>query len=234
MKNAPYQLLLVLVSLGLFAILSGCADNGPANESQPAASPEPAPATPPAAETQPIPEQSPAAQAQPAPAADPVVVLQTTKGDITIELWPDKAPITVENFLTYAREGFYDGTIFHRVISGFMIQGGGLTANMAPKPTNAPIINEASADLPNLRGTIAMARTSAPHSATSQFFINHKDNPFLNYQGPTNPGYAVFGKVIDGMDVVDAIAAVATGNRAGHQNVPIEPIIIQKATIRNP
>lgn len=238
MKNVPYQLLLVLVSLGLLLALSGCNDDGTTPETQPAASQKPAPATPPVDETlsaQPAPAQEqPTAEVQPAPAPNPVVVLQTIKGDITIELWPDKAPVTVENFLSYVRKGFYDGTIFHRVIAGFMIQGGGFTADMVQKPTDAPIVNEASADVPNQRGTIAMARTSAPHSATSQFFINHKDNPFLNYQGPTNPGYAVFGKVIDGMDVVDAIAVVATGNRAGHQNVPIEPIIIQKATIRNP
>lgn len=152
------------------------------------------------------------------------VLMETSKGNIELALDKDKAPVTVENFLRYVDEGFYNGTIFHRVISGFMIQGGGLTGDMQKKPTHAPIKNEADNGLSNRRGTIAMARTSEPNSATSQFFINHKDNPNLDY--PSYGGYAVFGKVTKGMDVVDTIAATPTGVKAGRQNVPVETIFI--------
>jgi peptidyl-prolyl cis-trans isomerase A (cyclophilin A) len=159
------------------------------------------------------------------------VKLATSMGDIIIELNEKAAPVTVKNFLTYTQQEFYNGTIFHRVISNFMIQGGGFTKDMKKKKTHPPIVNEASNGLKNDRGTIAMARTSNPNSATSQFFINHKNNNPLNYTGPGNPGYAVFGKVIEGMDVVDKIAAVKTTVRSGMKDVPMEPVTINSATI---
>ena len=159
------------------------------------------------------------------------VKLTTTKGDIVIELNEEKAPVTVQNFLNYVRDGFYDGTIFHRVIPNFMIQGGGFNDQMMQKNTQDPIKNEADNGLANDRGTIAMARTQDPNSATAQFFINHKDNGFLNYTTPSIQGwgYCVFGKVTDGMDVVDAIAAVKTTNRSGHSDVPEDVITITSA-----
>ncbi len=157
-----------------------------------------------------------------------VVILETTKGEIEIELDTDKAPITVENFLEYVDAGFFDDTIFHRVIPDFMIQGGGFTADMSQKKTRAPIKNEADNGLKNDRGTLAMARTRDVNSATAQFFINLKDNDFLNHGG-RDFGYAVFGRVASGMEVVDAIAAVDTGRKGIHQNVPTEPVVIKKA-----
>ena len=160
-----------------------------------------------------------------------VVKLQTSMGNIVIELNEQAAPVTVKNFLGYVQSGFYDGTIFHRVIPGFMIQGGGFTPKMVRKKTLDPIINEAKNGLSNKRGTIAMARTNNPNSATSQFFINHRDNDFLNYMDDNQPGYAVFGKVIEGMDVVDAIASVKTTTRDGMENVPVEPVEIVSAKI---
>ena len=161
------------------------------------------------------------------------VKMQTSKGTIVLELDAGKAPATVENFLTYAREGFYDGTIFHRVISNFMIQGGGFTEDMTQKPTHDPIKNEANNGLGNDTGTIAMARTNDPHSATAQFFINVQDNGFLNFTGENvrGWGYAVFGKVTEGMDVVNAIRNVATGNRGSFQDVPEETVTIEKVSI---
>ncbi|MHC4757158.1 MAG: peptidylprolyl isomerase [Planctomycetota bacterium] len=159
------------------------------------------------------------------------VKLETSMGDIVIALDDKAAPVTVKNFLTYVEEGFYDGTIFHRVIQNFMIQGGGFTQDMNKKQTHPPIVNEASNGLKNDRGTIAMARTPDPHSASSQFFINHRNNSPLNYSGPANPGYAVFGKVIEGMDVVDKIAAVKTTVRSRMKDVPVEPVIINSALI---
>ena len=164
-----------------------------------------------------------------AKAANPVVVMETSHGTVTIELWADKAPKTVENFLRYTDEKFFDGTIFHRVIPNFMIQGGGFTKDMQKKETHAPIKNEARADVPNARGTLAMARTNVVDSATAQFFINHKDNAFLNHRNktPRGYGYAVFGKVVKGMDVLDKIAATPTGNAGPYQNVPKTPIIIK-------
>ena len=162
------------------------------------------------------------------------VTIKTTLGDIQLELDAEKAPITVENFVSIAKSGYYTDTIFHRVINGFMVQGGGLTADMGNKSSGtAPIQNEANNGLSNDRGTIAMARTMDPHSATSQFFINHKDNGFLNHTGenPQGWGYAVFGKVTEGMDVVDAIADVATGSSGGHQDVPLEVINIESVTV---
>jgi len=161
-------------------------------------------------------------------AKDPEVVLRTSHGDVTLRLFADKAPITVENFLAYVDSGFYSGTIFHRVIPRFMIQGGGFNNRMQEKPTMDPIKNEAKNRLHNERGTIAMARTNDPHSATSQFFINVRTNLRLDWS-PGNDGYTVFGEVIDGMHVVDSIAIVQTGNFMGHQNVPVEPIVIKEA-----
>ena len=157
-----------------------------------------------------------------------MVVFETTLGNITIKTFPDKAPISVENFLKYVDEGYFDDTIFHRVIPGFMVQGGGFTEDMAQKPTNAPIKNEADNGLKNDRGTLSMARTSDVNSATSQFFINLKENDFLN-NGSRDFGYAVFAEVSEGMDVVDKIAEVKTGNNAGHGDVPVEPIKIISA-----
>lgn len=163
-------------------------------------------------------------------AADkPHVLLTTSLGEIELELDDAKAPVTVANFLGYVDAGYYNGTVFHRVIPNFMIQGGGFTADMQQKETRAPIQNEADNGLTNERGSIAMARTNDPDSATSQFFINHKDNDFLNRSG-SGAGYAVFGKVVRGLDVLDKIAQVPTGNRGMHQNVPREPVLIQAAS----
>jgi peptidyl-prolyl cis-trans isomerase B (cyclophilin B) len=159
------------------------------------------------------------------------VALETDKGRIVLELYPDKAPKTVQNFLDYVDAGHYNHTIFHRVIPNFMIQGGGLGASMQEKPTRPPIKNEADNGLKNRRGTIAMARTQVPDSATAQFFINTVDNPFLDFKNKTIQGwgYAVFGEVVEGMDVVDAIAKVKTGSRGGHQDVPLDTVMIIKA-----
>ena len=159
-----------------------------------------------------------------------MITIKTNHGDIRVELFDDKAPISCENFLQYARDGHYDGTIFHRVIPNFMIQGGGMDEQLSDKPTREPIKNEADNGVSNERGTLAMARTMVVDSATSQFFINLKDNDFLNH-GTRDFGYAVFGKVTDGMDVVDKIAAVRTGNQAGHQDVPVEAVTIQQVVI---
>jgi|SRR5690606_775763 len=158
----------------------------------------------------------------------PQVILETNLGDITIELYPEQAPVTVANFLEYVDAGFYNETIFHRVIAGFMIQGGGMTADFTRKATQAPIVNESHNGLRNQRGTIAMARTNAPHSATSQFFINLVNNVSLDSR-PGSPGYAVFGKIVSGMDVVDRIATVNTGRKFGHADVPLTDIVIKKA-----
>ena len=160
-----------------------------------------------------------------------MVKLETSMGDIVIEPNEQAAPVTVKNFLGYVEEGFYDGTIFHRVIPGFMIQGGGFTAEMARKETRSPITNEGSNGLSNQRGTVAMARTGDPNSATAQFFINHVDNAPLDYVENVNPGYAVFGKVTEGMDVVDSIAKVDTTTRAGMGDVPAEPVLIKSARV---
>ena len=162
-----------------------------------------------------------------------MIRMHTNKGIIDIELDADKAPETAENFLGYVKEGFYDGTIFHRVIDNFMIQGGGMEPGMMEKQTKAPIKNEADNGLKNDRGTIAMARTNDPHSATAQFFINVADNAFLNHQQPTMDGwgYCVFGKVVNGMDVVDAIKGVDTGSKGFHHDVPVEDVIIEKAEV---
>ena len=163
-------------------------------------------------------------------AANPSVIIHTSLGDITLELQADKAPVSVENFLSYARDGYYEGTVFHRVISHFMIQGGGMTPDLTPKPTAEPIINEASNGLSNARGTIAMARTNDPNSATSQFFINVQDNPNLDH-GPTSAGYAVFGFVTGGMEVVDEIRFVDTTSFPPYHDVPVEPVVIESVEV---
>lgn len=162
-----------------------------------------------------------------------MVTMTTNLGDIVIALDTVNTPITTENFLNYIRQGFYDNTIFHRVIDGFMIQGGGFTADMAEKDTGEPIPNEADKGESNLRGTIAMARTPNPHSASAQFFINVEDNLFLDHQNKNDDGwgYCVFGHVVEGMDVVDKINAVPTASRAGHQDVPVESVVIEKVTV---
>ena len=169
-----------------------------------------------------------------ASAQNPVIVMETSLGNITIELFQDQAPITVENFLQYANDGFFEGTVFHRVIEGFMIQGGGFTANLSQKTTRAPIKNEADNGMSNERGTIAMARTNVVDSATAQFFINHGENNArsLDHQGQANFGYAVFGRVTEGLDVVDKIAGVETTQQGGHQTVPVEPVIINSVTVQ--
>jgi peptidyl-prolyl cis-trans isomerase A (cyclophilin A) len=165
-----------------------------------------------------------------AAAAEPQVELKTNMGTIVLELYADRAPETVKNFQQYVQSGHYNGTVFHRVIPGFMIQGGGFTADLGHKPTREPIKNEANNGLKNAVGTIAMARTSDPHSATSQFFINVVDNPALDYR-EGNFGYAVFGKVVSGMDVVQSIVNVPTAARPPHQNVPVKPVVIESARV---
>ena len=163
----------------------------------------------------------------------PRVALDTSMGRIVVELAPDRAPATVANFLQYAQDGFYDGTIFHRVMDGFMIQGGGFGEDMQKKPTRDPVMNEADKGLRNQRGTIAMARTGDPHSATAQFFINVVDNPFLDHKSKDARGwgYTAFGRVVEGMDVVDGIKGVPTGNQGHYQNVPREPVVIRTAKV---
>ena len=162
-----------------------------------------------------------------------MIKMNTSKGTIVLELDADKAPETVANFMQYVNDGFYNGTIFHRVIDGFMIQGGGMQPGMKEKPTNAPVKNEADNGLSNVRGSIAMARTPDPHSATAQFFINVKDNNFLDFRSatPDGFGYCVFGKVVEGMDVVDAIKGVATGSAGHHQDVPVDDVVIESVEV---
>lgn len=160
-----------------------------------------------------------------------MITLKTSMGDIVLELNHEAAPKTCENFEQYVRDGHFDGTIFHRVIDNFMIQGGGFTEDMMQKPTREPIENEAKNDLSNEVGSIAMARTMQPHSASAQFFINVSDNKFLDYPGQDGWGYCVFGKVTEGMDVVNKIKAVDTTNRAGHSDVPVDPVMIESASI---
>lgn len=206
----------------------------PATEA-PAAEEPVAAVVPPPAPT-PAPKAAPApAPKKAAPAGPPVVVMTTNKGVIKIELFPEKAPKTVANFLAYVDDKFYDGTIFHRVMPNFMIQGGGFTADMVEKNTRAPIENESKNGESNVRGSIAMARTGDPHSATAQFFINHVNNRMLDFggQGANQWGYAVFGRVTEGMDVVDAIALVTTGNKGPYQNVPVENVVIESVRRAN-
>ncbi len=165
--------------------------------------------------------------------ANPRVQIETSKGTITVELFAGNAPQSTANFLDYVKAGYYDGTVFHRVIPGFMIQGGGMAADMNEKPRGTPIQNEADNGLKNLRGTLAMARTGDPHSATSQFFINVADNYFLNHRGKSVEGwgYAVFGQVVDGMQVVDAIVAVPRGKRGPHSDVPLDPVVMTRVSV---
>lgn len=163
--------------------------------------------------------------------ADPQVDVRTSVGTLRLELYPEKAPKTVANFLQYVKDRHYDGTIFHRVIPGFMIQGGGMTRDLAQKPTRKPIPIESKNGLKNDVGWLAMARTSDPNSASAQFFVNIANNGFLNHPGQDGHGYTVFGKVLDGMDVVNKIAAVPTGNKGGHQNVPQQPVVIESMTV---
>jgi len=190
---------------------------------------------PPAEEPAPAEEKSPAPPAPTSTGTNPMVEMRTSLGTMKIELYPDKAPKTAENFLQYVREGFYDGTVFHRVISGFMIQGGGFTPDMSEKETRAPIANEASNGLKNVRGSLAMARTGDPHSASSQFFINTVDNPFLDFTAETvqGYGYAVFGEVVEGLETLDAIKKVSTGSRDGYDDVPVDPVVIESVRILN-
>jgi peptidyl-prolyl cis-trans isomerase B (cyclophilin B) len=164
-----------------------------------------------------------------------MVSLHTNFGVIKLQLFTDKAPATVENFLSYVKDGFFDGTIFHRVIDGFMIQGGGFTPDMDQKETKAPIKNEANNKVSNKKGTIAMARTSDPHSATCQFFINVADNNFLDFSSESSQGwgYCVFGEVVEGMDVIDKIRKVRTGRFAGHADVPVEPVVIERTELHS-
>jgi peptidyl-prolyl cis-trans isomerase A (cyclophilin A) len=170
--------------------------------------------------------------AAPTPAvAGPKVDLKTNMGEIVLELYPEKAPKTVANFLKYVKEGHYNGTVFHRVIDGFMIQGGGMDKNLQEKPTHAPVENEAKNGLKNATYTLAMARTGAPHSATAQFFINVNDNEALDYPSRDGWGYCVFGKVVSGTEVVDKIKAVPTGNKGMYQNVPVTAVVIESATL---
>jgi len=164
-------------------------------------------------------------------ASNEQVLLKTNMGDIVLQLYPDKAPKTVANFLQYVKSGHYNGTIFHRVIDNFMIQGGGFDQNMQEKPTKAPIENEAKNGLKNEAYTVAMARKPDPHSASAQFFINVRDNAFLDYPGRDGWGYAVFGKVVKGTEVVDKIKKVETGNNGIHQNVPLKPVVIESASV---
>ena len=164
-------------------------------------------------------------------AANPLVEVKTSQGTLVVEVFADKSPKSAANFLQYVKDGFYNGTVFHRVIDGFMIQGGGFTADMKQKETRAPIENEAKNGLKNSTGTLAMARTGDPHSASAQFFINLKDNGFLDYPGQDGWGYAVFGKVTQGLDVVQKIAKVNTGNHGMHQNVPTSPVVIESVKL---
>ena len=240
------QLLLAATLLALLVLSFGCGPSAPPEEKAPEGkAAEPAPAAkaeepPPEPEkTEPVetakleppkpePESKVVEKPEPKPAGPPVVVMETSKGVIKIELDPERAPKTVENFLAYVDDKFFDGTIFHRVRPKFMIQGGGFTPDMREKPNRAPIKNESGNGLPNLRGTIAMARTGNPHSATSQFFINHIANELLDRKNAADGwGYCVFGKVVEGLDVVDAIAAVPTGVKRGHADVPLEPVLIK-------
>lgn len=171
--------------------------------------------------------------ANPAP-GNPVVLVETSLGDFTVELFQDRAPVSTANFLQYVADGFYRGTIFHRIVPGFVIQGGGFTPNMEEKPTRPPIQNEATNGLRNLRGTVSMARTRALRSATSQFYVNLADNAQLDHRGfsPGEFGYAVFGRVIAGMDVVDRIAAVKTQSSGVNQDVPVDPVVIKSVTLK--
>jgi cyclophilin family peptidyl-prolyl cis-trans isomerase len=221
----------MLVTLGFMGTIA-CGGGPPAPPAEEAKPGEEAPAPPP-----PAPEEgaAPAEKGAAPTSGNPMVEMRTSMGTMRIELYPEKAPKTVENFLQYAREGFYDGTVFHRVIEGFMIQGGGFTPDMSEKGTRPPVENEASNGLKNVRGSVAMARTNDPHSASAQFFINTVDNPFLDFQSETVQGwgYAVFGQVVEGLETLDAIKKVQTGNRGPHSDVPRDPVIIESVRVLN-
>lgn len=224
MKN--YGALSLVICLAIvFALSSVVLAQTEGKEAEKEAEPEAAAAKPEAAAAEP--EKAKPIEKE----SNPLVIFETTKGKMTIELYPKEAPVTVENFLTYVKEGFYEGTVFHRVIPRFVIQGGGMTADMERKKTHDPIVNEANNGLKNLRGTLSMARTNDPNSATSQFFINLVDNSALDYS-KTSPGYAVFGKVIRGLDIVDAIAAVQTTTKGQYRDVPVQPITVTKAYVK--
>ncbi len=214
--NRTLQIAVVLTMAAGIVALAGCSAHSETNKT---------PVTKPKPET----TEKTVKENDTSAAKNPVVIIETSMGVIKAELWADKAPETAANFLHYVDEKYYDGLIFHRVIAGFMIQGGGFTPDMQQKPTHEPIKNEASADKPNARGTLAMARTSDVHSATAQFFVNLANNEFLNHTDKTARGfgYCAFGRVIEGMDVVDKIAAVKTGNAGQHQNVPVEQVVIK-------
>jgi peptidyl-prolyl cis-trans isomerase B (cyclophilin B) len=203
-----FSTFLLALVLGATFVTSGCNAKEPGEQTVP---------------TRPAPGQPP----------NPRVLIETSKGNITVELFPNNAPITVENFLAHVKSGFYDGTIFHRVIPGFMIQGGGMRPDLTEKPRGTPIQNEADNGLKNLRGTLAMARTGDPHSATSQFFINVADNCLLDHRDKSLQGwgYAVFGQVVDGMQVVDAIVMAPRGDRGPYQDVPLEPVVMNKVVL---
>lgn len=233
----PFKIAPPLTAALSLMLLAHCGDSEAPPESAPP-EPEPpeavesielrAPVEAPPAE--PEPKAAPEPAPPPEPQGPPKVRLETSMGALVVELYPDRAPETVANFLQYVDDKFYDGTIFHRVIPDFMIQGGGFTPAMEEKPTRAGIRNESDNALSNLRYTLAMARTPDPHSASAQFFINHKTNRFLDKdQARDGWGYCVFGKVVDGTDVVDSISQVATGNKAGHQAVPHDPVVIRTA-----
>jgi len=232
--------LLAAVTLFGACTRSEDATPAPADSSEPSesAAVESAPAEPEVAETSPGEEAGATEEGKEdvkEPASLPKVTVTTSMGTIQLELMPESAPKTVDNFLQYVRDGFFDGTIFHRVMPGFVIQGGGFTADMDEKQTRAPIQNEADNGVRNLRGTICMARTRDPHSATSQFFINTKDNAMLDFTAKNMQGwgYAVFGKVTEGMDVVDAIEKVQTSRNGMHDNVPVEPVVIESVRVAN-
>lgn len=225
------KLALFLIMAAVMLLLAGCGGGEASPESAPPEEPAEAQEAPPAPEPEPEPEAK--AEPEPAPPEEPAgpprVSLETDKGTLVLELYPDRAPETVANFLQYVDDGFYDGTIFHRVIPKFMIQGGGFVPGMQEKPTRPPIKNE-SGSMANTKYTVAMARTPNPHSASAQFFINHQTNQFLDKENARDGwGYCVFGKVVEGMDVVESIAQVPTGSKMGHQDVPLTPVIIKSA-----
>lgn len=227
------KLALILIVAAVTLLLAGCGGGDAPPESPPPEEPAEAQEAPSAPEPEPEPEPEAKAEPEPAPPEEPAgpprVRMETDKGTLVLELYPDRAPETVANFLQYVDDGFYDGTIFHRVIPNFMIQGGGFVPGMQEKSTRPPVKNE-SGSMANTKYTIAMARTANPHSASAQFFINHQTNQFLDKEHARDGwGYCVFGKVVDGTDVIEAIAEVATGSKMGHQDVPLTPVVIKSA-----
>lgn len=227
------KLALLLIMAAVMLLLAGCGGGEAPPESPPPDEPVEAEEAPAAPEPEPEPEPEAKAEPEPTPPEEPAgpprVRMETDKGTLVLELYPDRAPVTVANFLQYVDDGFYDGTIFHRVIPKFMIQGGGFVPGMQEKPTRPPIKNE-SGSMANTKYTVAMARTPNPHSASAQFFINHQTNQFLDKENARDGwGYCVFGKVVEGTDVVEAIAQVATGSKMGHQDVPLTPVVIKSA-----